>query len=570
MLKFLFTRKKLGPLSDLKSASHWLKELAVRDAYTAQQEITQAIVDFNDGTNFASQQRLKILMQMDEAAQPMQASLCQQYLHNPRMSRIIESRLWNAIELFSIKMMQAYHAFIMDYVANPSTSKLAARMPLITARALHYFSTAAKWHYFRYEPLDRKMWRNLHNLYRFAEFEEFEREKLTLYAHEDYQRETTCADEYLRTLMLNALHPGSLTPKQIEMADRWLQSWSESLSIERGFDSESHVFQIKFDEDRGARRIRQHNEDAMRRYWGTERMSARMTEALAGLRRGDVAAKAKLGEDCRLPACAEFLEYALLQWGPTGPKRAQRAKERTKTMKMIEVVKEFNDLHHLVRQDNQNALRRSDGKAEDTTGLSYDAMLDVRLYGFVTQRTQTRQQSERVPVEPIKYQSERWVAENESEGGYGASIAETQEDWLTLGKVFGVKPERGAHWLLGVVRRLSKLETAQRYVGIEIISHAPFAVQLRVPGTRGVLAIDGIDSVGAYLPTLALYLPKAQSNKSYDSILLPAGDYAISNVWELELQAKVYIIEFKGEREKGDTWIRSSFEVKSKRLASER
>lgn len=570
MLKFLFNRKPSDPLGDLKSVSHWLKELAVRDAYAGQQEITQALIDFNDGADFASLQRLKILMQMDEAAQPMQAALCQQYLRNPRMSRMIESRLWNAIEAFANRMMRAYHAFIMDFVANPGGSKIAAQLPLITGRALHYVGTSAKWHYFRYEQLDQRLWRDLHNLYRFAEFEEFERQSIVLYAGEESTGDTTCADEYLRVLMLNALHPGGLFPKQIQLADSWLAEWTRSLAIERHFDRDLHVFQIKLDEDRGARRIRRPVEDAMQRYWGTGQLSARIGEALNGLRRGDMAAKAALGEDCRLPACAEFLEYALLQWGPTGPKRAQRAKERRKTMKMIEVVREFNDLHHLVRQDNAAAMRRSDAKQDDPSGLSYDEMLDVRLYGFVTQRTQERRHNSRDTSEPVTYQSERWVAEDESEGGFGASIAEGQEDWLGLGKIFGLKPERGAQWLLGVVRRLSKLESAQRYVGIEIVSNAPIAVQLRVPGSAKTMTVDGIDPVGAHLPTLALYLPKSQSNKTYDSILLSAGDYAKSAQWELELHGKVYIVEFKGEREKGDGWIRAAFEVKSKRLASER
>lgn len=569
MLKFLFNRKPTDPFSDLKSVSHWLKELAVRDAYAGQQEVTQALIDFNDGADFVSMQRLKILMQMDEAAQPMQAALCEQYLRNPRMSRIIESRLWNAIQAFASQMMQAYHAFIMSFVANPGGSKIAAQLPLITGRALHYFAISAKWHYFRYETLDKKMWANLHNLYRFAEFEEFERQSIVLYAGEEVSHSTSCADQYLRVLMLNALHPGGLFPKQIQMADRWLDKWTQSLVLERTFDRDNHVFQVKLDEERGARRIRRPSEDAMQRYWGTGQLSARIGEALSGLRRGDITAKAALGEDCRLPACAEFLEYALLQWSPAGPKRAQRAQERRKTMKMIEVVREFNDLHHLVRQDNAAAMRRSDTKPDEGI-LSYDEMLDVRLYGFVTQRTHERRQNTHQAVERVTYQSERWVAEDESEGGFGASIAENQEDWLGLGKIFGLKPERGAQWLLGVVRRLSKLESAQRYVGIEIICNAPIAVQLRVPGSGKTMTVDGIDPVDAHLPILALYLPKSQSNKMYDSMLLSAGDYASSKEWELELQGKVYTIEFKGEREKGDGWIRAAFEVKAKRLASER
>lgn len=566
MLNLFAKRRHNNPLSDPKSTTHWLNELKVRDAYAAQQEIVRALAEFNEQGDFNSVSRLKVVLQLDEGAQPMQSALCRQYLQNPRMSRMIESRLWNAIESFSATFTQAYHASVMSYVAQPNGSKIVAQLPLLTVRAIYHLAVSAKWQHFRYEPIAKKTWSTLHNLYRFAEFEEFERSRLKLYDDAEFARETSVADEYLRVMMLNALHPGGLTPKQIELADVWLMRWTPLLEIERDYDRERHVFHAKLDDERGARRIRRPAEDAMQRYWGTDRLHARISEALHGLRRGEMSAKAELSEDCRLPACAEFLEYALLQWGPTGPKRVQRLKERSRSMKMIEVVKSFNDFHQLIRHDNFKAMRHSDPSKDP--GVSYDEMLDVRLYGFVTQRTQERRQASREPEEP-KYESERWIAENESESGFGASIAESREDWVTLGKLFALRPERGAQWLIGVVRRLSKLESAQRYVGMEIICHTPFAVQMRLPGETRMLTVDGIDPVGAHLPTLALYLPKARSNRAYDTILLPAGEYARSNSWQLELQGKVYIIELKGDREKGDGWVRSAFEVKSKKLARE-
>lgn len=567
MLNIFTKRKHNDPLSDPKSTTHWLNELRMRDAYAAQQEIVQALADFNEQGDFDGLSRLKVVLQLDEGAQAMQSALCRQYLQNPRMSRMVESRLWNAIHSFSSALTQAYHAFIMSYVRQPEGSKIVAQLPLITTRAIHQLGVSAKWQHFRYEPIGKKTWSTLNNLYRFAEFEEFERTRLKLYDDPEFSRETSVADEYLRMMMLNALHPGGLTPKQIELADAWLMRWTPLLEIERDYDRERHVFQARLDDERGARRIRRPVEDAMQRYWATARLHARISEALQRLRRGEMSAKAELGEECRLPACAELLEYTLLQWGPTGPQGTRRLKERRRTMKRIEVVKAFNDSHQLIRHDNFKRMRRSDPGKDP--GVSYDEMLDVRLYGFVTQRTQERREASREPEEP-GYESERWVAENESESGFGASIPETREDWVGLGKLLALRPERGAQWLIGVVRRLSKLESAQRYVGIEIICHAPFAVQMRLPGETRTLTIDGIDPVGAHLPALALYLPKASSNRDYDTILLTAGEYARSNAWRLEVQGKIYVIELKGDRENGDGWVRSAFEVKSKKLASER
>jgi hypothetical protein len=130
-----------------------------------------------------SKERLQVLMHLDDQARDMQYSLCIQYLRNPRMSKVIESRSSGlAIHAFYWEVTRGYHTFLMDFVANPGGSKIQPAMPLITARAMRGFADIFKWRYFRYEKSRKSSGCALHNLYRIAEFDGFQGNRMKLYA----------------------------------------------------------------------------------------------------------------------------------------------------------------------------------------------------------------------------------------------------------------------------------------------------------------------------------------------------------------------------------------------------
>ena len=93
--------------------------------------------------------------------------------------------------------------------------------------------------------------------------------------------------------------------------------------------------------------------------------------------------------------------------------------ERVAKVTRIDVVKDFKELCTLVKRDNE-ALAPKLKEEEEKLQLSYDEMLDVRLYGFVTERTQAKlnQTSAAARPLPVGYaHHERWLMENESAKG---------------------------------------------------------------------------------------------------------------------------------------------------------
>lgn len=559
---FSFTRKKSeSPLSSLKAATRWLDELPLGDMFAAQSQIVKNLNEFNNqGGGPFSKERLDILMHLNERSEEIQEGLCRQYLLNPRMAKAVESRLWNSIYSYYWELTRAYHAFVMDYISRPAGNPARAHIPLLTCRAMHYFAMGFKWRYFRYEAIDGKTWKRLHNLYRFAEFEKFETEPMDLFPGGE-ESQTSCASEYLRALMLGVLDLGSLFPRQIEMVDHWLSGWVATMQLEKEADVARHVFLVDFNRGGGARRLRNPGPEGSCRYWSTQALVGRIEEIRAALLNGETPARLGLGENCRLPGCLDFLDEVARQWAPT-VQRARRRHARTRSVKMIEVTHGFQGICEQVKRDNEVAALKKAG--QDKAGLSYDEMVDVHLYGFVTQRTQVKlgaREHDENPADEYP-REERWLAEDESAGGFGATMEIAGNDWLRLGRLVGIRADRKGKWMVGVVRRLSKIGAVQYRVGLEVMGSTPVAVSLRAKQQHpsGYVVDGGPDAVDVMLPVAGIYIAKGE-NYSRNSVILETAEYASGRVFVIAAGTTAYSIRLGVVEEKGDDWLRAEFEV---------
>lgn len=559
----LSNKKESDPLSSLKALTQWMEsELPLGDVFAAHDKLVKSLYEFNEKKEPLSKERLQILMHLDASARELQEMLGRQYLQNPRMSREVESRLWRATHSYYWEATRGYHAFVLDYISHPAGSKIMLFLPQITARAMNYFAMIFKWQYFRYEKINEKAWKRLHNLYRFAEYEEFERSPLSLYEASANQQ-TTCTEIYTQALMLDVLNTGSLFPKQIEMVSGWLGNWASSMRLEQTYDPEKHVFYVDMAAGRGARRVRKVQDNDMCRYWSTSELISRIEQVRAALLNGGIPAKLGLSEGCRLPGCHEFLDEVALQWAATAP-RVPRQHQRVKVVKMLEVLHGMHPIFDQVKDENAIALRKNKQNAADP--LSYDEMVDVHLYGFVTKRTQINLGAPGTPIDPQKVaKHERWTMENESEIGYGATIDNVSDDWVRLGKLVGLKPERSGCWRIGVVRRLLKTSESQSYVGMEVLVPNPVAVILRAKQHHPAgYVVESIDPVDVLLPVTGIYVPKNGNTHPHNSLIIDPSEYAAGRLFELAAAGKSYNIRFTGILEKGEDWLRVGFELVTK------
>jgi hypothetical protein len=545
-----FKRKKSeeDPLSDLKTVSRWMQELPAGDIYTAQEQVVQSLIQFNHAGLAMSKERLQVLMHLDDQARDMQYSLCIQYLRNPRMSKVIESRLWTAIHAFYWEITRGYHAFLMDFVANPGGSKIQPAIPLITARALRGFADIFKWRYFRYEKVEEKLWQRLHNLYRISEFDGFQNNRFKLYPGDI--KPSSCMEEYVQALLLSPLGSGSLIPKQIEMVNHWLDNWSDLTSLEDRYDPSQHFFYIDTAKGQPLKRIRQEiTPETSFRFINTERLIEHLSRAERELKAGVLPASLGLGEEFRLPDGYELLSYVTNEWSPANEKERRVAPRHPKDGR-CEVVRDLSNICNRLLTEIEIVSGSSSSQQ-----LSPEEILDIKLYGFVTERTKSTINQRMLGSRNLSI--EQWPLHDRSDTGVGVILRSEDSEWVKVGKLLALRLDPGDAWLIGVVRRITRLEDDVRKIGVQTLDVAPSLGQLEIYESTTSLSYSVDDSsYETQSPSQALIFPQLEDG---NLIILESARYAHGRQYKLREAKSSRLIRLDAVRDKGDGWLMATY-----------
>jgi hypothetical protein len=130
---------------------------------------------------------------------------------------------------------------------------------------------------------------------------------------------------------------------------------------------------------------------------------------------------------------------------------------------------------------------------------------------------------------------ESWQIENVSAGGFGALVMVAKCDWLKVGALVAAQPE-GAPWLVGTVRRMTKVSGQEMRVGVETLSRSPALSEflLKTGQAQGVL------------------LPAAVPGDA--SIALRAGVYARGENLEASIGGRQHVYMPQGVAARGDDY----------------
>lgn len=536
-----------GILTNLKTVSRWLQDLPAGDIYSAQEKVVQSLIQFNQSDKGFTRDRLQVLMHLDEATRDMQASLCLQYLRNARMSKAIESRLWSTIHAFHWETTRGYHGFLMDFVANPGGSKIQNHIPTITARAIRGFADIIKWRYFRYEKTEEKLWLRLHNLYRIAEFDNFANTQVRVYRSDELEHSP--AEEYGQALLLSPFGNGNLLPREIEMIDTWLDAWSGDIRIETLFDPARHLFYVDAGKGYGIKRSRNQTSEPALRFISTMPLLARIAQVRNALKNGASPVSQGLTEDFRLPEGYTLLKQVELEWSPL-EQRDRRGSPRTTASGQWRVIHGLQSIcGELGRTGHGNVQKQ----------LSPEEILDIKLYGFVTERTKERKhEMERTSTAGSRH--ELWEQHDSSAGGLGFKVGQMDSTWIKVGKLVAVSQDGESDWHVGVISRLARLGDSNRLVGIRLLAEQTIAVSLRQEADETALSyvVDEPDLEAAEdKQGLAILL---RDETSREQLIVDSSRYSRERKYLLQRPgAPALTIRFRDVDETGDAWLRVGF-----------
>ena len=476
-----FGKRIDDPLNSLKSATRWVQSLPVGDPLKCQQAIANQLKRFNENSTLCAKDRLAALMLLDEKSRDLQDSLVRQYLRNPRMSRAQESQLWHSVHNLYREIADGYQAFVQPGAREASKHQHADLIPLVTLRAIRALGLLLKWRAVRYLPAGETLWLRLHELFRVAERDGFHRQCQRTYAEDG--ADCSCETAYLHTMMFTLASTGTLYPRQLDLLDRWLCGWHEMLKLDKEYVPDVHSFAVDLSADHAPRRIRKPDSDKPLRFWETAALQQKLHEIQAGLQQGLSPLQLGLTENARSAESLELIEYLQRQWSALAT-REQRRAPREPTKRLVEVIHGLDAIVAHIKSAGIPADSSPYGPA-----LSYDEANDVRVYGFVTDRTRNRAAA---PTAPSP-EAERWVMHDESGNGYGALVESRDKDWLRPGALIAVRPQgTSAPWRIGIVRRLSRIDDDTSSVGIETLAETPTLALLHDTTSSGY-TVNGVD-----------------------------------------------------------------------------
>jgi len=543
-----FGKRNDDPLTGIKTATRWVEDLPIGDAFKSQQVVFNALKRFNENSTQYTKDRLAIFMLLDEKSRDLQDTLVRQYLRNPRMSRPQESQLWHAVYGLYWEVARGYHTFVLNLARQGGKVQHDGLVPLITLRAIRTFGQLLKWRAIRYLPAGEKLWLRLHNLYRIAETEGFHRRPQRAYAED--ASDCNCETAYLHILMTNLANSGTLYPKQLDLLDHWLCGWHEMLQMDSGFDPKVHNFAVDLSADHGPRRVRKPEPGKPLRFWGTATLQQKLQEMQTALQQGGSPAQLGLTENARTTESLELIEYLQRQWSSLAA-REQRRAPRESTKRLVDITHGFNAIINQIKTADTHASVSPYG-----TGLNYNEADDVQVYGFITDRTRERVSHMHVPAIAASPDVERWVMHDESERGYGAIIESRDKDWLRVGTLIGIKSHGANVWQIGVVRRLSRVNDDTSSVGIETLAETPTLAMLHATATPAY-TVNGFDNSGASLPHASLWLA---CGTGADSVIIDPVHFMPGKVFQVHGIPERKFIALGNPIEHSEGWMRALVE----------
>ena len=448
MISLFGSKKPDHPMADIKEARKILGELPANDAFKCADELTHWLQSVMAEEGFKPDYRAQLVQLLDEAAQAHLRKLGRDYMASPRLAKFQEIRLWKAIYEYWRQAALAYAGCIELYASGAKgADALKAGMPLLLTRALRALAAQVKWAYVRYGPMDESVWGVIAKVYALAESGKFAQSPVTLYP--GVPGESTPEKEFLKAVMLSASSPDSLLPVEMELCERLIAHFCASFTLRLDLQPDIAYWIDLATSQAPLRLARPPQHAPTLRFFAAGKALEDLEALIVTIKAtGAVPSTVNLGGSYPADAVLDVLNHLALYWSHKLPERKH---QRHRVKSRLNVVHGFDGV--------LGVFGAGPGDNADT---------------------------------------ESWIVDDVSTGGFGAGIPEIKGEWLKIGCLLGLQPEGGDVWVLGVIRRLQREIPQKGSVGIQTIARSAELVQLSVGGgtETGVLISDGSEPPG--------------------------------------------------------------------------
>ncbi|MBE2258050.1 MAG: hypothetical protein IAE88_04285 [Rhodobacteraceae bacterium] len=483
MILNLFAQRPDHPLADAKELKRILADLHVDKAAKAVDELRGWFETLRHAEHFRLDHFFDVLRQLDEAAQPHLRNLVRDYLQSPRLSKLEEERQWARSYGYWDDVAALYDSCVERARLDPKSKgsdAFKASLPLAVVRSQAARCIQLKWLAYRYATAAEDLWKFLGSGYMAAEAAASAQKPVPLYPAQ--RGLASVAQQYLHAVVFATSSMDSLTPLQIELADRLIAHFLPYFVISPDCRPDS-VYWVDAVTGSLPLRLARHPGPARPglRFFSPGTAPQALDDLIHLVERGETPADLNLGGGYPQKVLLPVLRHLRVYWAWQPPQRQHR-RHPVKTRMLV--LRGFDESYTVF-----SGARQSPAQAPG---------------------------------------SESWLVENISLGGFHAVLDDAPGERVKLGALLCAQPEGGDNWLLGVARRFNRLGGQRASLGVQVLSRNALSIELR-PRRSGFSAAIAIP---------AIWL-RDGGDAGVERILLPIGGFNVREAVEFQHQNRL-------------------------------
>lgn len=507
-----------GAFASAAACEQWLAQLQLSDIRAAHLALLREVTQLNHCA-LAPGERLKVLELLAPTVSHVQAEFAKRLVGRPLPLVEAEAAALKGLIGLWAQMVTGYR-HVLEQAAG--IAELAPQRPLLTQRCLRY--TGAQlidYLRMRYE-IPGDLWPQLHQVFAYAEGQRFADAPVP----EPAGGASSCRAVYVETLLCCHANPYELTPKQLEITQRWLRSWCANVAVNtspKQGDDNVPCLAVYLKGQAGLQSLRQVTTSEATRYLDLSDISKIVRVKQVLLQQGQSPEQLGLGRDCEQPGCGQLLTQLHKVWCEGVPVRSF---ERRQTVSQAQAAFGLPAIWAFV------------------AGKPFAQPGQKRRGGAPAWGGAAAAKAE----EPAA-REETWAVKDESVVGMRLE-REGEGERLVVNQLLAVKLSSATWHLLGVVRWLVVGRTGALQAGLRTLPGAPQPAAVRPAG-------PGIPPTEPWVP--AMFLPEVPSLRLPGSLILPKGLYQPHAQIELHQNDAARKVKLELLVERGADYDRVSF-----------
>jgi hypothetical protein len=498
---------------DPDSCSKWLAQLQLTNLQPAHSQLLFQLREFNRYP-MRGLDRLSTLELLRETVGYVQDNYAKKLIAKPLPLNESEMTVFMAIAQLWQALVLGYQRCLQAYIAGDKL--LASLGALLCHRCLLYSGLAIFEHLRCGYEFDPKLWHQLHELYSFAEKNELQLAEVPDPLN-TVQPRGSCESIYVKTLLACYARPAELNRFQLQLLDGWLSEWSTTVTVERSYTrsrGDAQPLATDLAGTHGLLPIRSVTHNETMRYIAMVPLSKLLRVKTILLQQGQTPQHQKLGDNCTVNDCIEFLTFLHQCWCEDRNTRSgdrHPVAHQTRLCHKLENIYAHLSGHPFKQHGNYAAKENPTHKQTESLGKVTNDFPDQMLAekGFPLESWQ---------VENESIQGARLTREDVAGGRLSCNqlVAFHPIDEIT--SILGV-----TSWVLGISKWVNVARSGHLHIGVRYLPGAAEAVR--------IAAADNAET-DKHLP--ALLLPEVPALKTPPSLILERGFFQPDRLVKIE------------------------------------